>query len=109
MWNRKRKDANEFMYKTQRDPQNEFMAAGRKDVGEGTVKEFGMDMYTLLYLKRITNKDLLYSTGNSARYYVAAWMGGDTGREWIRGHVWLSRFTVKLKRFTTLLIDYPPI
>ena len=32
--------------------------------GKGIVKEFGMDMYTLLYLKWITNKDLLYSTGN---------------------------------------------
>ena len=26
-----------------------------------------MDMYVLLYLKWITNKDLLYSTGNSAQ------------------------------------------
>ena len=32
--------------------------------------EFGIDMYTLLYLKWITNKDLLYSTGHSAQYYV---------------------------------------
>ena len=38
-----------------------------------------MDTYTLLYLKRITNKDLLYSTGNSAQCYVAAWMGGEFG------------------------------
>ena len=30
-------------------------------VGEQTVREFGMDMYTLLYLGWITNKDLLYS------------------------------------------------
>ena len=28
-------------------------------LGEGIVREFGMDMYTLLYLKWITNKDLL--------------------------------------------------
>ena len=35
--------------------------------------------YTLLYFKWITNKDLLYSTGNTARYYVAAWMGGEFG------------------------------
>ena len=34
------------------------------------VREFGMDMYTLLYLKRITNKDLLNSTENSAQYSV---------------------------------------
>ena len=37
---------------------------------EGIVKEFGMGMNTLLYLQWITNKDLLYSTGNSAQYYV---------------------------------------
>ena len=30
----------------------------------------------LLYLKWITNKDLLYSTWNSAQCCVAAWMGG---------------------------------
>ena len=34
--------------------------------GEGVVREFGMDMYTLLYLKWISNKDVLYNTGNSA-------------------------------------------
>ena len=39
---------------------------------EGIVWEFGRDMYTLLYLKWITNKDLLYSTGKSAQNYVAA-------------------------------------
>ena len=50
---------------------------------EGIVREFGMDRYTLLYLKRMTNKDLLYSTGNSAQRYVAAWMGGQLGGEWI--------------------------
>ena len=31
---------------------------------EGIVRELGIDMYTLLYLKWITNKDLLYSPGN---------------------------------------------
>ena len=45
-------------------------------MGEGLVREFGMDRYILLYLKWITNKDLLYSTGNSAQCYVAAWKGG---------------------------------
>ena len=32
-------------------------------------------VYTALF-KRITNKFLLYSTGNSVQCYVAAWMGG---------------------------------
>ena len=49
--------------------------------GEGTVRELGVDMHTLLYLKWITNKDLLYSIWNSARCYVAAWMGGEFGGE----------------------------
>ena len=35
-------------------------------MGGEIVREFGMDIYTLLYLKWITNKDLMYSTGNSA-------------------------------------------
>ena len=42
-----------------------------------------MDTDTLLCLKCITNKDLLYSTGNSAQCYVAAGMGGKFGGEWI--------------------------
>ena len=49
--------------------------------GEGIVREFGMDMYTLLYLKWITNKDLLHSTWNSAQCYAAAWMGPEFGGE----------------------------
>ena len=57
---------------------NSQLQGGR---GGGTVREFGMDMYTLLYLKWITNKDLPYSTGNSVQYYVAAWMGGKFGEE----------------------------
>ena len=51
--------------------------------GEGIVREFGMDMYALLYLKWLTNKELLYRTGNAAQCYVAAWMGGELGGEWI--------------------------
>ena len=38
-------------------------------------------MYPLLYLKWITNRVLLDSTGNSVRYYVAAWMGEGFRRE----------------------------
>ena len=41
--------------------ENELTVIKGKDDGEGTVREFGMDMDTLLYLKWITNKDLLYN------------------------------------------------
>jgi len=43
--------------------------------GKEMVRESGMDMYALLYLMWGTNKDRLYSTGNSARCYNAAWIG----------------------------------
>ena len=40
-----------------------------------------VNKHTLLYLKWITNKALLYSTRNSAQRYVAAWMGEEFGGE----------------------------
>ena len=43
----------------------------------------------MLYLTWITNKDLLYSTGNSAQCYMAAWMGGEFGGQWIQGYLCL--------------------
>ena len=55
-----------------------------------------MDKYTALF-KMVTNKDLLYSIGNSVHCYVAAWMGGEFGGEWIHAYVWLSSFSVYLK------------
>ena len=57
------------------DLENDLMVFG----GEGVVRDFGKVMYTLLYFKWITNKDLLYSTRNSAQYYVPACIGGDLG------------------------------
>ena len=54
---------------------------------EGRKREFGMDMYIPLCLKWITDKDLPYSTGNSAQCYVAAWMGGEFGGD--NGHVFM--------------------
>ena len=53
-------------------------------------REFGMGMSMLLYFRWITNKDLLYSTGNSAQCCVAAWVGGEFGGEGIHVYVWLS-------------------
>ena len=64
-------------------------------MGEGEVREFGM--CTLLYLKWITNKDLLHSPGSPAQCYVAAGMGGKFGGEWIHVSAWLSPFSVHLK------------
>ena len=56
-----------------------------------------MDTDTRLCLKWITSKDLLYSTGDSAQCYLAAWVGRELGGEWIHVYVWLSHFTVHLE------------
>jgi len=64
---------------------NLWLLAGRLAIGIDW--EFGMDLYTLLYLKQITKKDLRYSTGNSVQCYLAAWMGEEFGGKWIHVYV----------------------
>ena len=81
---------NELVYKTETDSENELMIVRREECGKGIVKEFGIDTYSLLYLKWINNKDLLYSTGNYDQCYMEAWLGGEFGREGIHAYVWLS-------------------
>ena len=56
-----------------------------------------MDMSTLLYLKWITNRNLLYSTGNSAQCHTAAWTRGEFGGGWIHVYTRLRTFDVDLK------------
>lgn len=70
------------------------MVAGRKD-GEGRVGAFGMDTYTLLYLKRITNEDLLYTHGTQLK--VMRLGGKGVGGEWVLVYVWLRPFADHLK------------
>ena len=43
--------------------------------GGGINWKIGIDVYTLLYIKYITNKELLYSTGNSTQYSLMVYMG----------------------------------
>ena len=69
-----------------------MVARGRMQGRES--EKVWMDMYTLLYLKWVTIKDLLYGRGNSAQCYVTAWMGRG---EWIHVYVWLSHSGVYLK------------
>ena len=63
------------------------MVPREKEWEEGIVRDFGKVVYTLLYFRWITKKDLLDSTWNSAQCHVAAWMGGEFGRERIHVYV----------------------
>ena len=62
--------------------------------------------------RRITKvnwvKNLLYSTGNSAERYVAAWMRGVSGGERIPVYV-AESLCCSLETITAVLISYTPI
>ena len=44
----------------------------------GINQDLGINIYTLLYIKQITNKDLLYSTGNYTQYFVITYEGKES-------------------------------
>ena len=92
-----------------KEPVLELTVAERKGgVPEGIVKEFGMDMYTLLYLKWITNKDLLDSPCNCSMLCGSL----DGRRVWGRmdSCICISAFAVHVpESVTILLIGYTPI
>ena len=86
MWNlKKKKDTNELIYKTEIDPQiqktNLWLPKGK---GKGGInQEFGINIYTLMYIRQITNKDVLYSTGNYTQYSVISYKGKESEKEYI--------------------------
>ena len=47
----------------------------------GINQELGVNTHTLLYIKQITNKDLLYSTGKSTQYSVITYMRKESKKE----------------------------
>ena len=64
-------------------------------------------LWVLLYLRWITNNELLCSTGNSTQLYDSLDGRGIFGTR-IHGYIWLSPFTVHLK-LRIFLIIYTPI
>ena len=85
IWNLKRNDP-KWTYLQNRYRLRTNLQLPEEGWGEGIVREFRMDMYTLLYLKWITNKEVLYGTWNSAQCYVAIWVGEEVGGEGIHIH-----------------------
>ena len=57
------------------ESENKFMAARSKDDGKEQSGSWGRTCTHRYYLKWINNKDLRHSTWNTARCFVAAWMG----------------------------------
>ena len=53
---------------THRHRENKFMGTKGDTLWGGINQELGINIHTLPYIRQITNKDLLYSTGNSTQY-----------------------------------------
>ena len=81
---------NELIYKTEIESQmqktNLWLPRGESRDGGEINWETGIDKYTLLYIKQITNKDLLYCTGSSSQYSMT-YMGKESKKEWIYVYV----------------------
>ena len=77
-------------------------------MGEGIVREFGMDVYTVLYLKWITNGGLLCSTGT---LLSGMWQPRGEGSLGENGYMYITSqsFLCSPKTITTLLTGYTPI
>ena len=64
--------------------------------------DIGIDIYTVLCIKQITNENQLYSTGNSTRCSVVTSMGWESKKEHMYVYVWLIPFAVQQKLMTAV-------
>ena len=53
----------------------------RGNVGGGINQELGISIHRPLYIRQITNKDLLYSRGNVTQYSVITYMRKESEKE----------------------------
>ena len=66
----------ELVYKTESQIQKTNLCLpGGKAGWEKDKLGIGINIYTLLYIRQITSKNLLNSTGNSSQYSVMTYMG----------------------------------
>ena len=56
-------------------------------MGGGINWEIVIDIYTLLHIKYITNKNVLNNTGNSTQYSVMTYLVIESKKEWIYVYV----------------------
>lgn len=60
-----------------------MVTKGESEGGWGINQELGINISTLLYIREIINKALLYGTGHSIRYSVINYMRKASGKEWV--------------------------
>ena len=110
MWNLKKNDTNELVYKTELDSQTEKtnlpLPKGKRQ-GRDKLGVCVINIYTLLCVNQITNKDLLCSIGNSTQYSVITYNGKESGKRFI--HIKNESFCCIPETNTTLSMNYTSI
>ena len=81
LWNLKQWYKETYLQNRNRltDVENKLMVTKGQSGGD----KVRINRYTLLYIKKMNNKDLLYSTGNYIQYLVITYMGKESEKEWI--------------------------
>ena len=78
-------DTNELIQETETDSnlKKKLMVTKGEMLRGGINQEFEINIYTLVYIRQIISKDLIYSTGHSAQYSVISHMGKISKKEWL--------------------------
>ena len=93
-----------FIYKIEIESQmgeQTYGYRGGKELGRDKLGDCNWHIYTLLYIKSITHKDLLCSTENSPQYSVMTFMGKESKKDW-RYLIIAESFCCKAESNTTL-------
>ena len=62
---------------------------------EGWESYGAWDQHVHTAIFKMEHKNVPYSKGNSGQCFMAAWIGGEFGGEWIHVYIWLSPFDVE--------------
>ena len=84
MWNLKN-GTNKLIYKTEIESQiqkTNMITMGGRGGRRDKLGDWDWHIHATIYIKQVTNKDLLYSTGNSTQYSVMTYKRKESKKEW---------------------------
>ena len=84
MWNLTKSDTKELTKQKDSNILKTNLQLPKGKCGAGGINQgIGTDIYTLLYIKQISDNDLLHSTGKSTQYCVIANVGEESEKKWM--------------------------
>ena len=97
---KKKNDANEPIYKTETTTQKINIQLPKGKGAEGEVNQkFEINIYALLYIKQITNKNMLCKTENYIQQLVITYNGKESGKS---TYLYVIYMFIKLNPFAVI-------